>query len=765
MLSRTLKLLELDKVLLCLSSKAVTEAGRLSCRNLRPFTEKKSVRDANSLLREAMLWQGENGFALSGFPDLAGVFAVLNEPEKTLDIEAFWGLQQVFVNAGKARELSTEVDDSRFPVFYEFCQKCLWPYKLSSAVNRCLDSAGNLRDNSSPTLKAVRADIRNLREQCTKKAQDVLQNGTLVHYLQDEFLTISSDRYVLALKANFKGRLQGIVHDYSQTGETCYFEPMFLMDLNNRLQGLKREERSEIKNILNYLTSLAYQEKEALIDLYNWAVDLDVLMAKCALGREMDGIALDISGRPRLSLLKARHPLLAFRDDFVQPVDIVLNDPQRILIISGGNSGGKTVALKTLGLCACMASCGLPIPVEEGSSLPFWDQFFVSMGDEQSLEESLSTFTAQIRHLRDFWPEIGPSSLVIMDEFGAGTSPSQGAALAQAVVDELAEKGAWVIAATHFPALKAYGLSRERARSASVIFDPETKKPLYRLAYDQVGASQALDVAREEGLPEDILRRAQEYLLLDGTEGQVFERLNNLALEKEKALEALRSQRVEFDREHKDKLRALEKEKKYLAEEIREKSREILRKWKKQKISRKQALKELSELRSAASPATKPEQEEKKFFSWKDMSPGESCIYLPWAKKGIIRDKDERKRLVKLDLGAVSMWVAPEDIAADDDSSGKEGKSPGYLGPQRVSAPMRVDLRGYRAEEAVAGLEKFMDRALLAGHLKLEIVHGKGTGALRKSVSEFLQNSPEVENFGPAPEDQGGDGVTVVDLR
>ncbi len=754
----------MDKIQQCLSNKAVTEPGVQLCSSVVPFREKSVVRQANSLLREALAWQGESGFSLSEFPDLEGVFAALDKPDAVLDIEAFWGLQQVFINAGKAREMADKADAQRFPEFSSFCRNCTWPGKLAAAVGRCLDPSGNIKDGSSPALKNVRSEIRNLRSQCTRKVQDAIQEGGLSQYLQDDYLTISSDRYVLALKANFKGRVQGIIHDYSQTGETCYFEPMFLMDMNNKLQGLKQEEKEEINKILQYLTSLCLQEREKLRGLYDWAVQLDFLLAKCALAREINGIPLDVGNESRLDLRNARHPLLAFRQDFVQPVDISLESGQRVLIISGGNSGGKTVALKTLGLCACMVSCGLPVPVDEGSQLPFWDEVFVSMGDEQSLEENLSTFTAQIEHLRDFWPEIGPSSLVILDEFGAGTSPSQGAALAQAVVDELVDKNAWVMAATHFPALKAYGLTRERVRAASVLFDPRDKKPLYRLAYDQVGASQALDVAREQGLPEDILQRAEEYLLVDGNEGQVFERLNSLALDREREIEDLKRRREKLEGQYERKLQELEEEKAKLFEEVRGQSREILERWKEQKIGRKKALRELAHLKSRTGAK---EEAAESGSSWEDIQVGASYLYLPWNKKGMVQDKEGKKGQVKLDLGGVVMWVAPSELqVTGGQQPGKDKGTNTTLSsaPER-GVTLRLDIRGTRVEEGLASLEKYLDRALLDGRRELAVVHGKGTGALKQAVQDYLRDMPQIEDFGPAPEDQGGEGVTLVQLR
>lgn len=756
--------MELDKVLDRLSDYAVTDPGRRWCARISPLSGAAEVRDSVALLREAMAWQGESGFSLSAFPDLDGVFLALQRPGAKLEIEAFWGLQQAFASAGKAMQALDGIDPARFPHLQIFSQGFAWPQKLAAAVKRCLDDSGQLKDESSPALAFVRGEIRSLREKCTKKVQDNLQGGQLYKYLQDEFLTISSDRYVLALKTNFKGRLKGIVHDYSQTGETCYFEPLFLMDLNNRLQGLKREEKEETDNILDYLTSLASQEKGQLRLLYTRTTEMDALLAKCALGREMDGTALDVSQNERLALNQARHPILALRKGFVQPVDIALDEGQRMLIISGGNSGGKTVALKTLGLCACMASCGLPVPVAEGSELPFWPKIFVSMGDEQSLEENLSTFTAQIRHLRDFWPQVDPFTLVILDEFGAGTSPSQGAALAQAVLDGLADRGAWVGAATHFPALKAYGLTKDKARAASVLFDPRTKTPLYRLAYDQVGESQALDVAREEGLPGEILDRAREYLLVGGNEKEVFERLNSLALKREKELERLRQERDRMEAECERRQKELDREREKLAREIREQSREIIKRWREGKAGRKQALKELARLRGQAGPQTGKNPAVR--VAREDLSPGLACLYVPWNKKGVIRDKDERKGLVKLDLGGVSMWVSFSDLRPAEESGSEiaEDRS-GYLGPAKEAASLRLDLRGLRVDEGLSRLEKFLDQALLSGRYRLEVLHGKGSGALKKAVHEYLSGAPQVRSHELAPEDEGGAGVTVVELR
>jgi DNA mismatch repair protein MutS2 len=413
-----------------------------------------------------------------------------------------------------------------------------------------------------------------------------------------------------------------------------------------------------------------------------------------------------------------------------------------------------------------MALAAIPVPVNEGSSLPFLDKVFVSMGDEQSLEENLSTFTAQIRHFSRVWPEIDDRSLVILDEFGVGTDPSQGAALAQAVVDSLLESGAYVGVATHFPALKAYGLSRDGVRAASVIFDPDTKKPLFRLGYDQVGASQALDVAREQGLPEPILARAQEYLYLDGNDSsEVFDRINDLAARKEEELRELARRREVLERKHDKLQKRLDRERTEVLSEIKARAQEIVRRWQQEKQGRKEALRNLSELRDRIGRPETAAESRPPAVDLTALKPGMHVTYGPWGKTGLVRAVDERRKKVQLDIGSVTLWAGVDDLAPE---AKQEKPSRGVTVRRDLKGPapsMRLDLRGMRADEAVAELERFVDRAVLSGRESLEVVHGKGTGALRGAVHEFLERCPSVQDFAVANADEGGEGVTRITLQ
>ncbi len=723
------------------------------------------IGERSALVREAVHFCAHTDVRLATFPDVAGIFSFLRNPLAFLDQDGLVGVWEMLSAAAALREAIGAPDAGRYPGLASLAAGLTLPPKSWSGLRRCLAPDGTIKDEASPELYSVRQEIRRVQQMCTRKVQDFVQGGDLQSILQDEYLTVSSDRYVLALKTNFKGRLKGIVHDYSQTGETCYFEPLFLVELNNDLQEHRQEERAEEQKVLRFLTDLIRSEQDEIERTFAGLVRFDVLLAICHYARQTDAHVIDIAKDSVLHLREARHPLLVFGHDQVVPVDIVLQEGQRVLVITGGNAGGKTVCLKTLGLLGIMAHACLPVTAAEGSTLPFWDRFVVSMGDEQSIEQSLSTFTAQIRHFSEVWPRIDARTLVILDEFGVGTDPSQGAALAQAVVDGLLERQAWVGVATHFPALKAYGLSREGVRAASVIFSPDSHKPLYKLGYDQVGASRALDVAREQGLPETILTRAQEYLYLDaGNSEEIFERLNRVAAAKEDELAALKAETRALEQKYARKLEKLDQERARVLNEVRETSREIMRQWREGRRGRKEALKELADLRgSVGEPGSPPGDEEQK-LSLQVIAQGQVLFYVPWSRTGRVMEVDPRKERIRLDMAGVSLWVGLADVRPAGKMDIPAPGTTAMRGDVAAAPPLCLDLRGMRTDEAEAELARFLDKALLAGRTEVEIVHGMGTGAVRRTVHEHLRRSEAVASFSLGRADEGGDGMTKVVL-
>ncbi len=771
---RTLRALEFDKILEHLASFCVSEAGREVCLSLRPSDDAATVRREQILAAQAGLWKERAAFSLPDFPDLRGVFAHLESPAADLDVEALWAVRAVLETV---REVALAVarNAGLWPELHEAVHAVPLPEMTLTSLMRCVGEDGVLNDESSPELSRIRSELRSLHRNCLHKVRDFARRYNIGQYLQDDYMTLASDRYVLPLKADFKGRIQGVIHDYSNTGETCYFEPMFLIEQNNRLRELKREEREEERRVLGDLTRLVRLELPFVTAAWKLAVRLDALCARSGLAAAFNGmyVTVEQGEDASLSLLEARHPLLALDAQLrlaggPRPLDVLMRPEDRVLVISGGNAGGKTVCLKTLGLAVAMTLAGLPVPVAGGSVMPWRPRLLAFIGDEQSLDDHVSTFTAQIRYLGEAWEHLDSGALVLLDEFGAGTDPAQGAALAQAVLDGLAERGVRVAAATHFPALKTYALSREHVRAASMLFDPTDKRPLFKLAYDQVGASLALDVAREHGLPETVLRRAEQYLLLDGQDmSAVLDRLNALAAEREREAAALRAEQVKT-REKRERYRErFERERERLQKNVQTVAAELTAAWKAERISAKQALRRLAEVRAelgenAAAEPPKP------VFDARDLQPGRRVLHRPWGKEAVVREVDLRQNRARLDMNGVTLWA---DLALlGEVTSESAQRSAGGSGVTVRTAPqesslLRLDLRGKRADLALSELSRYLDRALLSGTAGVEIIHGRGTGVLRKEVHAFLRTFPGIASFTLAPEDRGGDGVTVATFR
>lgn len=780
---RTLEALEYGKIIDLLEELCVSAIGREMARETKPLPDCESAGAALELYGQYRVWascgSGSGGrFILSDFPDVRTLLSRIEKhydgassPEAfSPDTDDFWGLRETLRLAQKAHDSIISANAAtQWPDLLEIAQCAPMPAQLIAALNRCVSDDGLLRDESSPELFRLRNEMRSLHQNCLRKVKDFAKKYNILPYLQDDFMTLSSDRYVLPLKANFKGRIQGVIHDWSHTGETCYFEPIFLVEINNRLRELKREEREEERQILLYLSGLLQSEFPGAKNAINLLAALDLLQAKTRMADVLEcNYAAFTPENEGIGLYSARHPLLALaaarrKGAIVRPVDLVLAAGDKALIITGGNAGGKTVCLKTLGLISAMLMSGLPAPVDKGSHIPWFDRMDAFIGDEQSIDHHVSTFTAQIDHLAKAWKHLDNNGLVLLDEFGAGTDPAEGSALAQAVMDELLEKRCFVVSATHFPALKTYALAKKGARAASMLFDPATNRPLFKLAYDQVGSSQALIVAAEHGLPETILARARHYLLQDGQDSsKLIERLNSLAVEREGEIEKLKAAERKAQSILEHGREKLERERERLQKDAREKISELMRAWKEEKATARQTMKEMSRLRAGLSSGS---GESASVLPQPDnFAPGQEVTHTVFSRRGKITDIDERRKKVRLEMNGVSLWADMKDIRQTG-NAGSTAQAPksSILAP-RQTASLSVDVRGKRADEALAEVENFLDKAILAGFTEVEIIHGRGTGALRREIHDFLRGFSPVSDFSPAPADRGGDGMTIARL-
>ncbi|MBQ7608324.1 MAG: Smr/MutS family protein [Desulfovibrionaceae bacterium] len=768
---RTLQALEYPKVIHYLASFCVSAQGKQKALSLLPYPTEDEARAELSLLDDARCWMHSPQTSKNppdlAVPDVGPLLSAIENNAARPDTDSFWALRVVLTSAINARAAIIVTEGlTEWPRLYAITLERELPDILQKALTRCISDDATLRDESSAELHRVRNEIRSLHRHCLGRVREFATKYNILAYLQDEFMTISQDRYVLPLKATYKGRLQGILHDWSQTGETCYFEPMFLVQLNNRLQELKREERAEEMRVLDSLTAQVVGERDRVENAVALLTMLDILAAKKKFAEELSATTVAITEESEgLHLVNARHPLLAIQSQEknskqnVHPLDICLRPGDQCLLLTGGNAGGKTVCLKTLGLVCAMTASGLPAPVDPGSHIFWIDRLDAFIGDEQDVQDHVSTFTAQIEHLAKAWKYLHEKSLVLLDEFGAGTDPTHGAALAQAVLESLLERGACVLAATHFPTLKIWAMAADHVRAASMLFDPQSKRPLYRLAYDQVGQSQTLTVARDHGLAPEILAKAEKILLLAGNDAaDHLERLNAITVERENEIKKLKALQKKTEADAKNKTEKLEKARREIDGELTQSIAQLMQMVKTNKMQAKEALAELKAQRAKLRKEKQEEPEKQMDLSLETLSPGMRVRHTALNRTGTVTDIDERKGRVHVDLGGITLWATRDVLMPAH--AGKTDQSPHPVLQDGFS--LEIDVRGMTSEEAIQAIERFLDKNTLAGLYSVTIVHGRGTGVLRRAVHNYLKTYPGIESFTLAPEDQGGDGKTIV---
>ena len=780
-----LRVLEFDKLRSLLACFAQSEPGRAEVLRLAPLADRQEVGQRLAQAAQSMaLHSTEGPVPVGGTPDLAELLSQVKVEGSFL---ASVELLKVRDAAEAARRCRSFLEARRqFPLLCELAEGLFPQAMLLREIRESIGPRGEILDGASFELAELRREMVSARGAIRRALEALLSDGSLASVFQERLITERGGRYVLPLRADCRGRIRGFIHDESASGQTLFIEPAQTLEDNNRLQSLLRQEKREEEKILKRLWTQVRRQSPELLSNQRILARLDLLGALAVFALKSKACIPQLEQEPGFHIRQACHPLLIFEPDGrlrearVIPVELRLAKGKDSLIISGPNTGGKTVALKTLGLFVLMARSGVPLPCLEGSRVYPFGGVFADIGDEQSIEQSLSTFSGHLKRLRGVLERADGQSLVLLDEAGTGTDPAEGGALCLAALDSLRARGAIVALTTHLNMVKGYAQLHPRVETAAVEFDPVTLAPTYRLHYGIPGASKAFAIARNLGIPEEVLERARGYLGEGETRGlELVEELNRLRAELEAQREEAASllARAKSDREHRRKLlQELEAQKSAILEKARQKGEQALRK---AKDRMQQSLQKADESLSARARAE----------AARDL--GEAKEELSGLKTAPVRPHRVPRELdagewVKIPLlQAEGRVVSVRDGQAELDVAGKkmrlriaqlEAFSPRRFeqaAPRtRVSSRIeredfspRLMLVGKHVEEALQALERFIDDALLCGARDLEIVHGSGEGILRRAVRDLLAGHRAVVRYHAADLKQGGDNVTLVELK
>lgn len=789
---KALSSLEYPKIIERLIEKASSPMGKELCRKLQPSTDINKIRLMQTQTKDALTRLFQKGSVSFGsVKDIRGSL-------KRLEIGSSLGIMEILsvcallentsrVKAYSRGDRSDLPSDSLDSMFEQLAP--LTP--LSSEIRRCILSEDEISDDASPALRQVRRNMKVTNDRIHTQLSGLV-NGNARTYLQDSVITMRNGRYCIPVKAEYKGQVPGMIHDQSSTGSTLFIEPMAVVKLNNDMRELELQEQKEIEIILAGLSKQIAEEREAIALNLELMVQLDFIFARAGLAMDMNGSEPVFNEEGRVLLKKARHPLIPKKK--VVPIDIRLGDDFDLLIITGPNTGGKTVSLKTVGLLTLMGQAGLHIPAHDRSELALFHEIYADIGDEQSIEQSLSTFSSHMTNIVSFLEKADSRSLVLFDELGAGTDPTEGAALAISILSYLHDKGIRTMATTHYSELKVYALSTPGVENACCEFSVETLRPTYRLLIGIPGKSNAFAISSKLGLSDQIIERAKEQI---SEQDESFEDVlssleeNRVTIENErleiarykeeiKTLKAqLESRQEKLDAQRDRILRQANEEAHKVLEEAKEyadQTMKLFHKFQKNNVDTSAVERERQELRKRMNKAEKnmsdrqETKKPKKLLTAKDIRPGDSVKVLSMNLKGTVGSRPDSKGFLFVQMGIIRSKVHLSDLELVDEpvittpSLQKTGAGKIRMS-KSASVSTEINLLGRTVDEAIAELDKYLDDAYIA-HLKsVRIVHGKGTGALRKGIHDYLRRQKHVSSFRLGEFGEGDAGVTIVDFK
>ncbi|MFS0574935.1 endonuclease MutS2 [Sporosarcina sp. 179-K 3D1 HS] len=783
--SRVLKTLEFDKIRDIVSEYCTSSAGRSTVEQLVPVPNYEEVVRLLEETDEALAILRVRGNApMGGIHDvrphakrsqLGGMLSSHELMEIANTIRASRILRQ-FIESIETDE------DIEIPHF--IAKKEAFPILtgLEHEINAAIDDNGHVLDSASSQLRSIRQGLRLQEGRVRDRLESYTRGRNAAKMLSDSIVTIRNDRYVIPVKAEYRSHFGGVVHDMSSSGQTLFIEPDAVVQANNEIRRLKVQEQEEIEKILLELSAKVQEVAHELFVLVGLLSDIDVILAKAKFGKEHKCTKPEVNNEGYIRLTKARHPLLPMEEAVANTIEF--GKEITTIVITGPNTGGKTVTLKTVGLCTLMAQAGLPIPALDGSEVAVFDSVYADIGDEQSIEQSLSTFSSHMVNIVSILKKFNDRSLILFDELGSGTDPQEGAALAISILDEVHGGGARVMATTHYPELKAYSYNRPGVVNASVEFDIDTLSPTYRLLIGVPGRSNAFEISKRLGLQDRIIERAKSFTGTDrGEVESMIASLESSRVQSEKDAEETHELLIETDRlkqELEQKIGEFEEMKERLMENAKEKAKKIVEDAKQESeavISDLRALRlnaganvkehELIEARKRleeAAPAERKKKAVKAKAAPSPLQPGDEVKVISYGQKGTLLEKVSDTEWV-VQIGILKMKL---------DQSGLEYVKPEKEKQPVVSASVRgrdsyvkleLDLRGERYEDAIIRTEKYLDDALLSNYHQVSIIHGKGTGALMQGVQQYLKKHPRVKSFRFGEAGEGGHGVTVVELK
>lgn len=788
--SEIVQLLEFDKIAAALRERATSALGRERLDAIEFSHDRKVVqRRLDEVTELRQLLDSDEGFPLDQVWDLRPALRRASAPGTYLGPEELLQISQTVACARRVRRYLGERRD-RSPALWDWANRLQSFHDIEVQVENAIDpSTFEVKSGASTKLRRIRSRIVDTEEEMRHRLSSMVKALSGKDVLQEEVVTLREGRFVLPVRSEHRNRVPGLIHDQSATGQTLFVEPFEAVELNNRLRQLRAEERQEIVRILTALTDLVRAHAEGLQVDVEVLGELDAIYAKALLSRDLQAAAPSLSQKGELELIDARHPLLLLRHekrDAVVPLNMRLPPDIRTLVITGPNAGGKTVALKAVGLLVLMTQCGLHIPASPDSTLPLMQALFADIGDTQSIEQDLSTFTSHMQRIRRILLEATASSLVLIDEIGAGTDPKEGAALAVAVLEELTRRGCKTVVTTHLGELKAFANDTPGVENGSMEFDAETLEPTYRFRLGLPGSSYAFEIARRQGLPDTVIDRGRELL------GEERGRLDRLIAEFEQKSQEIDRRLSELRSEH-ERLRRMMQEYEQRLQVVREQQRtarrqaaeEAERILKEANRAVEQAIREIREksatheaIKAAKERLTQQRQEVDRILeeetkeeiaraATKPLGPirlGDSVLWRRQNVEGQVVSAPDSGDRVLVQIGRVKMRVPVSELERIAKEPAKPAPTFRAQRPPKPDVQPEIDVRGMRVDEALAVVDKFLDDAYLAGWKEVRIIHGKGTGALRQAVGELLDSHPRVAGRRAAAWNEGDLGVTVVEF-